>query len=793
MRFICSTICFATAIVAAPSSQIGTFPNANQVRREAPTAPPAGPDHEFPFWFNATWKQTLDNGSTIMISKLVNSSLDGISRATNIVVTDKDLMTRQVFPLNNGNGIAIKLFFSNTKLADNLYDWLQHNKVIPVDFQGKQLMALGMPRDGPTPAPQPDTNQSMPKWMVYPIAGAAVALLVMVIFAVGYKSWAQPKRARYTTDDLIPSSAGMSINNPTGILPSTMSADQSTVNLASAKFTPLHIAVFQGDIPAARTALATATTHSGAAGGIAPPFPELDDLDDLLLDPDLVTAGISDTGDTDQAASSPPNDLTYAATSPSVDGNMSPEGRGLTSPQAAWMAQQQLAQQQQQQAAFDSWRRFGLMDAPPSATLSASSSAVLSASMGLPSLYAQPAELMRARSPPAPFQPTYQAHSQQVQQMHAQPSSRASSGSVRPSVRAMLDARDRQGNTALAWSVRLNNFGMMQYLIGEGASLSLADNNGQSPLHIAAMCSTPELMCDYLLKNGAPPNALDTDDNTPLMYSCRIGCCDTVATLLRHGSDVLLADRRGMTALMHAASQGRARVIQLLLQDNHSTVNLQDASGWTALMWAVAVNSIDSVQVLLAVSSISLSVHNEMKETVFHLAARRGNPAIVELLLAFQTSTPVDRAQSHMEPIGDLLSAMSAKGLTPIDYALQASHRNIAQQLGHVLCGATVKQEETDDKDGDTSDQGVESLQEDSPLLPSTTSSSTESSSDLKDLDDKREKRRLYMRRRRAQQRQQIQEMEVKVDALNEENHALTEGLRQLQAEADSLRRLLSA
>jgi ankyrin repeat protein len=79
---------------------------------------------------------------------------------------------------------------------------------------------------------------------------------------------------------------------------------------------------------------------------------------------------------------------------------------------------------------------------------------------------------------------------------------------------------------------------------------------------------------------------------------------------------------------MHASSQGKPRVVQLLLQQNAATINLQDISGWTALMWAVAVNAVDTVRVLLAVRSVSLSVLNEMKESVFHLAARRGNLAV---------------------------------------------------------------------------------------------------------------------------------------------------------------------
>lgn len=60
---------------------------------------------------------------------------------------------------------------------------------------------------------------------------------------------------------------------------------------------------------------------------------------------------------------------------------------------------------------------------------------------------------------------------------------------------------------------------------------------------------------------------------------------------------------------------------------------------------------------------------------------------IVELLVEHQSTPPLDKAQSHMEPLADMLQAMSAKGITPIDYALQAGHRAVAQQLGHLVCG----------------------------------------------------------------------------------------------------------
>eukprot|EP00045_Choanoeca_perplexa_P017332 m.249138 g.249138 ORF g.249138 m.249138 type:complete len:759 (+) comp17509_c1_seq1:149-2425(+) len=716
---------------------------------EQPAFTPASANHEFPFWFNASYNTMLNNGSDAMVALLVNSSLNGINQAAHLQLQSQDLMTHVVSPLNDGSGIAVRLYFHNVTLADHLYSWMQGQPGIPITFRSHQLMAFGMPRDGPTPAPDRPKPLDTPRWVVYVVTGAAVVILVILIAAVGFRNYRQPKQSRPAFDELGP----YQHQRRQPIAPA--------LDMTTSGFTTLHLAVFQGDITVAQQAIHKAgrsgsqsraqswglTSTASAGSTTAPPsmsspgsstmFPNLDDLDDVMLDPSQST----------------PFDATstQASTSPDIPSSSPSLSRGLesyhTSTQQPWSA----ASVREQQA-LASWRRLGLLDDPTPA--------------------------------PAPVGKGFQA-----------PTLHAAVQRPRVDRTAMLAAinkQDDQGHTPLAWAVRLNNFGMMQFLIKQGADVSIRDKRGQSPLHIAAMCTTPELMCDYLLKNSADPNALDMEENTPLMFSCRVGCCDTVATLLRHGANVQLADKRGMTVLMHAASQGKPRVLQLLLKQNGATINLQDISGWTALMWAVAVNAIDAVRVLLSERSVSLSVTNDMKETVFHLAARRGNTAIIELLVQYQTTPPVDKAQSHMEPLGDMLQALSAKGLTPIDYAVQSGHRAVAQHLGHILCGlsaAAVKQEMVDDDE----DQGVVSLLDDDssePLLSSPPSSATESATDRK---DKREKRRLYMRKRRAQQRQQIQEMEHKVDTLNEENRALSQGLHQLQQEAAVLRQLLSA
>jgi ankyrin repeat protein len=426
-----------------------------------PVLTPAPPNHEFPFWFNATYDKTLDNGSEAMIALLINNSMVGISQATRTPLHAQDLMTHVVFPLNNGSGIAVKLYFHNVTLADHLYDWMQAHGGIPVSFKGQQLMALGMPRDGPTAAPPvspavPDT----PRWVVYLVTATAVAMLVVLVAAVGFRNWRQPKQARPAFDEFDQHQQW------------NAEARAAPLSMMTSGFTALHLAVFQGDVVVAQDALDEAsaqpptapttmasTSHSLASPASSSMFPNLDDLDDVMLDPGQVVrpGPASDAAET-QASSSPG----LAASTPSST-TSDPQ---VLQPQIQPSWHHALALQRQQQALV-SWRRFGLTD-EPATTLPSSQSRF---------------------QPPMSSRPHFNKAARQ----------------------AALNSRDQQGHTPLAWSVRLNNFGMMQFLVQQGADVNIRDTQGQSPLHIAAMCSTPELMCGYLLKNGADPNALDLE------------------------------------------------------------------------------------------------------------------------------------------------------------------------------------------------------------------------------------------------------------------------------------------
>ncbi|XP_044540732.1 protein phosphatase 1 regulatory subunit 12C, partial [Gracilinanus agilis] len=149
---------------------------------------------------------------------------------------------------------------------------------------------------------------------------------------------------------------------------------------------------------------------------------------------------------------------------------------------------------------------------------------------------------------------------------------------------------------------------VVRFLVEEGASVNQADNEGWTPLHVAASCGYLDI-AQYLLSHGADIAAVNSDGDLPL----DLAEADAMESLLRaevarRGVDVeaakraeeelLLRDTRcwlnggampearhprtGASALHVAAAKGYMEVMRLLLQAGYDP-ELRDGDGWTPL------------------------------------------------------------------------------------------------------------------------------------------------------------------------------------------------------------------
>ena len=92
-------------------------------------------------------------------------------------------------------------------------------------------------------------------------------------------------------------------------------------------------------------------------------------------------------------------------------------------------------------------------------------------------------------------------------------------------------------------------------------------------------------VAEFLLQNGAEPNAYDEVRETPLYRAVNLGYVDCVEVLLKHDVDLDFQNRKGQTALHRAAIRGKRFVVPLLL-DAGASIELEDKTGKVPLDYA---------------------------------------------------------------------------------------------------------------------------------------------------------------------------------------------------------------
>lgn len=89
----------------------------------------------------------------------------------------------------------------------------------------------------------------------------------------------------------------------------------------------------------------------------------------------------------------------------------------------------------------------------------------------------------------------------------------------------------------------------IDFLLENGANIHARDNNGETPLYVAAMEGNHYAL-KILLTLGADPNDADTDGRTPLMLAKD---AKTLEILLKVGADQEIKDNEGETAMVYHA------------------------------------------------------------------------------------------------------------------------------------------------------------------------------------------------------------------------------------------------
>ncbi|NXR00579.1 KANK4 protein, partial [Sagittarius serpentarius] len=165
-------------------------------------------------------------------------------------------------------------------------------------------------------------------------------------------------------------------------------------------------------------------------------------------------------------------------------------------------------------------------------------------------------------------------------------------GAIQPQLLVMVvNLADRNGNTALHYSVSHSNFPIAKLLLDTGVCrLDLQNRAGYTavmltPLATAETGEDMEVVMK-LLKEGDVNLRAAQGGQTALMLGVSHERDDMVRALLSCQADVNLQDEEGTTALMVACRQGNADIVRLLLAQPGCQVALTDKGGDSALSLA---------------------------------------------------------------------------------------------------------------------------------------------------------------------------------------------------------------
>ncbi|XP_041450109.1 protein TANC2 isoform X2 [Drosophila obscura] len=163
---------------------------------------------------------------------------------------------------------------------------------------------------------------------------------------------------------------------------------------------------------------------------------------------------------------------------------------------------------------------------------------------------------------------------------------------------AQIDARNRQGYSALWLAVKEGHWSVVEQLLQRGALLDEPlGQTRKTPLMIAAEEGHLELV-ELLLARGAALEAQDHEGFTALSWACLRGHLAATKCLLEHGCNRHHEDHNGRTSLDLAAYQGAAGLVLYLLDQGGNLEHI-DVHGMRPLDRAIACRNIQAVQVFL--------------------------------------------------------------------------------------------------------------------------------------------------------------------------------------------------
>ncbi|KAF4956355.1 hypothetical protein FGADI_3932 [Fusarium gaditjirri] len=189
--------------------------------------------------------------------------------------------------------------------------------------------------------------------------------------------------------------------------------------------------------------------------------------------------------------------------------------------------------------------------------------------------------------------------------------------------------------TPLIQAISMGDLTLVKLLIEHGATIDKreappGEGWSRTPLGIAADWSKPEIF-QYLLGNGADPNARDSDDIPVIGAAISVGDMNMVQWLVEADAEVNVSYFESRSTPLHEAT-AYPEMVRLLIKHG-ADVNRVNGDSRTALSLAVSANHLATVQILLQESKTKPDLSAATIKWELRMAICAGYTNVVEALL----------------------------------------------------------------------------------------------------------------------------------------------------------------
>lgn len=129
----------------------------------------------------------------------------------------------------------------------------------------------------------------------------------------------------------------------------------------------------------------------------------------------------------------------------------------------------------------------------------------------------------------------------------------------------IMDVR-RSNVTALHFAAESRDSSVLEYLLSEDlvSNINACTDSGATPLFVAVWAGAP-LNVSLLLSNGADTTYVDKYGTNPIHRAAKYGFEDVISEFIRHGSDLRLPNRRGLTPELVARKNGHETLAKVIM------------------------------------------------------------------------------------------------------------------------------------------------------------------------------------------------------------------------------------